>query len=198
MKNKLVIIGCGGHARSVADVYLLNNPKAEIVFFHEDAKENEFILGFPALNKYKIDEEQVFIAIGDNIKRKNEAIKYKELQSIISKNAYIGRNVSFDKGVFIANMAHVGVNSKLGSNTIINTATVIDHDVIIGENCHIAPNSTICGRVKIGNNVLVGAGSVIIDKINICDDVIIGAGAVVIKNINVKGTYVGNPLRKVK
>lgn len=198
MKNKLVIIGCGGHARSVADVYLLNNPNAELVFFHEDAKENELILGFPALSNYKIEDEQVFIAIGDNIKRKNEALKYKELQLIVSKNAYIGRNVSINQGVFISNMAHIGVNSDIGFNTIINTATIIDHDVIIGKNCHIAPNSTICGRVKIGNNVFVGAGSIIIDKINICDDVIIGAGAVVIKDINEKGTYVGNPLRKVK
>ena len=56
----------------------------------------------------------------------------------------------------------------------------------------------IDGRVSLGDRCFVSAGAVIIDKVTICDDVIIGAGTIVIKDITEKGTYVGNPARKIK
>ena len=52
--------------------------------------------------------------------------------------------------------------------------------------------------MKIGNRCFIGAGATVIDKISICDDVIIGANAAVINNIDSPGTYVGNPVRKIK
>ena len=198
MKNKLVIIGCGGHARSVADVYLFNNPDAEIVFVEENAKDGEEILGFPALKSYDIKNEKVFIAIGDNKARESELKKHKTTETIVSKKACIGKDVELGNGVFIAHEAHVGVGSKIGEGTIINSSALVDHEVLIGKNCHIAPNSTICGRCTIGKNTFVGAGATIIDKLTISDNVTVGAGAVVIKNIDKPGTYVGNPARKIK
>jgi acetyltransferase-like isoleucine patch superfamily enzyme len=45
---------------------------------------------------------------------------------------------------------------------------------------------------------LIGAGAVILDKLSICNNVIIGAGSVVIRDINDAGTYVGNPIRRIK
>lgn len=198
MENKLVIVGCGGHARSVADVYLLNNPNAEIVFVDENAKDGEKILGFFVLKTYEIKDEKVFVAIGDNEKRADELKKYSNAETIVSKTAQIGKEVILDKGVFVAHQAHIGVGSKIGEGTIINSSALVDHEVQIGKNCHIAPNTTICGRCSIGDNVFFGAGATVIDKIKITDNVIIGAGSVVVKNINDKGTYVGNPARKIK
>lgn len=198
MKDRLVIIGCGGHARSVADVYLLNNPNDDIIFVDKNAKDGEKILGFPVLKEYNITTEKVFIAIGDNNKRAEAFKKYKKICSIISKNAYIGRNVKIGTGVLIAHNAHIGVGSEIFDNTIINSSVSIDHDCIIEENSHIAPNSTLCGQVKIGKNVFVGAGSTIIDNISICDNTIIGAGSVIHKNIDQAGTYIGDDNRKIK
>ena len=42
---KVVILGCGGHARSVADVLLDLHADAEVVFVDENAAEGERILG---------------------------------------------------------------------------------------------------------------------------------------------------------
>lgn len=198
MKNKLVIIGCGGHARSVADVYLFNNPDAEIIFVDDSARDEEIILGCPVVKDYSFNGENVFVAIGECQKRAKEISKYSYIEKIISSNAYLGKDVEFAQGVFVAHKAHIGVGSKIGEGTIINTSASIDHEVEIGKYCHIAPSSTICGRSKIGDIVFVGAGATIIDKISICDDVIIGAGAVVVQNIEESGTYVGNPARKIK
>lgn len=198
MKDKLVIIGCGGHARSVADIYLFNNQNAEIIFVDENAQNGEKILGFPVLKDYNITAEKVFIAVGDNNKRAELAKKHSNLCSIISKTAYIGREVEIGNGVLVAHNAHIGTGTKICNNAIINTSVSIDHECIIGENSHIAPNSTICGRVRIGKNVFVGAGSTIIDKLTVCDNTIIGAGSIIYKNADTPGTYVGKEGQKVK
>ena len=45
---------------------------------------------------------------------------------------------------------------------------------------------------------MIGAGAIIIERLSICDNVIIGAGSLVRKDIDEPGTYVGNPLIKIK
>ncbi len=198
MKNKLVIIGCGGHARSIANVAVDAFPQIQIIFVDPYAKINELILDFPVYREYEIKEEKesVIVGIGDNYKRKLEYNKYSDLITIISKHSYIGLEVEIGKGTFIANYAHLGVSSIIGDNVIINTGACLDHEVTVARNTHIAPNATVCGRVTIGENVFVGAGAVIRDKVNICDNVIIGAGSVVLEDINIPGTYIGKITRK--
>ena len=201
MKNKLVIIGCGGHARSVADVYLSNIPDAELLFIDEEAKKNETIFNFPILREYNFSNEKFFFGIGNNEKRALKIQYYthcNNLETIVSKNSYLGKNSFLEKGVFVAHNAHIGPESRIGYNSIVNTSASLDHEVMIGNNCHIAPNSTICGRVQISNNVFIGAGVVIIDKVKICEQVTIGAGSLVLKDITEPGVYVGNPIRKIK
>ena len=71
MGNKYVIIGCGGHAKSILDVILFNEPAADVVFLDKNAKENEKILNCPVVKDYNIKDEKVIIGIGDNVKRRN-------------------------------------------------------------------------------------------------------------------------------
>lgn len=194
MENKLAIIGCGGHARSVADVVLFNDPQTEIIFVDENARENEFIMGCPIVKEKPSSFAKIHYASGDNIKR--EQMFNNDYVSIISKDAYVAPTATVGNGSFVAHHVHIGPEAKIGKACIINTSCVIDHEVCVGDFTHISANSTVCGRCKIGKNVFVGAGSVIKDKISICDDVIIGAGSVVVKNIVEAGTYVGCPAKK--
>lgn len=198
MNKKLVIYGCGGHAISIADVALFNQPDLDIVFVDNNAKDNEKKLNFPVIKEYVITNEKTIIGIGDNKKREEYSKKAKNLCALISKTAYVSKHTEIGQGVFIAHHAHVGIGSKIGDNVIINTSASVDHDCQIGANSHIAPNSTLCGKVKIGKNVFIGAGSTIIDNISICDDAIIGAGTVVCKNIDAPGTYFCKDGKKIK
>jgi sugar O-acyltransferase (sialic acid O-acetyltransferase NeuD family) len=194
--NRLVIIGCGGHAKSVLDVVLYNDPSTKVVFVDKNAKDGETIFGCPVLSDYKITDEEVFVAIGENKERKEEAEKHKNLISIVSKLAYIGSGVNIGKGVFVAHNAHVGILSQIDNYSIINTNASVDHECELGEASSLAPNTTLCGKVKIGKNVFIGAGASIIDKLIICDNVVIGAGAVVTENIEEPGLYVGIPAKR--
>lgn len=204
MKGKIVLFGCGGHARSVVNTIHKTDKAVEILLVDKNAREKEEILGCATSVSYQLcEEDNYLIAIGDNQERKSE---YERLLlekkgtciSVISESANIGIEAKIGNGSFIAEDTYIGPQAIIGNNTIINTSCVVEHEVIIGNNTHIAPNTTICGRTVIGNEVFCGAGSVIIDNMHICDNVIIGAGTVVREDITESGVYAGVPAEKIK
>lgn len=198
MQNNIIyIVGCGGHARSVADIILDNNPSQKIIFVDKNARENETIFGFSVVKDLPEDAENIFIAVGDNVKRQKLS-ENKKLINVISKRAYISSTAEISDGIFIGDGVHIGPFAKIGRGCIINNNAVIEHECEIGNFSHISVNSSICGRVHIGNNVFIGAGTTVRDYTNICSDVTVGAGAAVVKNITELGIYIGIPTRKIK
>jgi len=199
--NYLVLYGCGGHSRSVADVILYNDPSAKLVFVDEQAGESETIFGFHVVNALELSHvAQCFIAIGDNARRKEKFIEIgsARLVTVVSKRAYIGTNATIGSGSFVAHSSHLGPEVVVGHNTILNTGAIIEHESRIGNHTHIGPNATICGRSQIGDSVLIGAATYVADKVRICSHAVIGANSTIISDITEPGTYVGMPARKVK
>lgn len=194
---KLVLYGCGGHSRSVADIALANNPNIILEFIDPNALANERIFGFPVLKERSTINDPIFLAIGDNLKRKEmlQTLRPINLVSILSSIAHLGRGANIGKGCFIGNYCHIGPDVVIGKNTIINNAAIIEHESRVGEHCHIGPNATISGRCNIGDLVFIGVGATIKDKITICPNVKIGAGATVVHDIKEPGVYIGCPAK---
>ena len=201
--GKLVVYGCGGHARSIINAIHELCDRMKIILVDRNAKSDEIILGCKTVSEYELSEADGYIiAIGDNKARlelyqKLNCDKKGRCISVISKYSSVGMDTVIGKGVFVAANTYIGPQAVIGDNTIINTGSVIEHETKIGNHTHIAPHVTVCGRVTIGNNVLCGAGSIVIDNISICDNVVIGAGAVVRENIVEAGKYVGIPAKKM-
>lgn len=199
MQNKWVIFGCGGHARSIADVILYNDRSANIVFVDQNAGKNETLLGFPVLPDYTVTNEKVAIGVGNNSKRITLSLKYyNNLVSVYSKNAYVSHFAKLGKGVFIGHHAHIGVLTFVNDFVVVNTSASIDHDCELQTGSFIGPNATLCGKVLIGEASFVGASAVVRDKITVSSNIIIGTGAVVVENLTEKGTYVGVPARQLR
>lgn len=202
--KKLAILGCGGHARSVADVALTVGFDT-ILFIDENARIGEMMLGFQVLHEVPpgIEKGCVFIpASGDNLKRELQikSIEYNgwQLGSVVSPCATIGAGAKVASGTFIGHHAHVGPRAEVGVGCIINTAAIVEHDSKIGNYTHISVNATVAGTTKIGCYCFLGTGSTAIDGLNICDNVIIGAGSVVVRPIISPGTHVGIPAKLLK
>lgn len=95
---------------------------------------------------------------------------------------------------------------EIGEKTVIKCGAIIGTGVKIGRRCYIGPGAMLLhmdtdGKSTpacVGNDVFIGAGAIILPDVTIEDGVIIGAGAVVIRGRYDKGTYVGNPVRKLK
>jgi sugar O-acyltransferase (sialic acid O-acetyltransferase NeuD family) len=201
-KKKLLILGYGGHARSVADV-AISCGYAELLFVDSNANPSENFLGYrviESLDKLKGTWTDAFPASGNSHKRKDQCANIKEtglkLISLISPLSSIGSGAIIQSGNFIGHHAHVGPMAVIGRACIINSAAIIEHESYIGEYSHLSVNATICGRTKIGTFCTVGAGATVIDGLTVVDDTRIGAGAVVINSITAPGTYVGVPVQR--
>lgn len=198
------IIGSGGHCIS-----LINNffkyKDISVIYDLCTPKKNKKIHGIK-VEKFDIKKinkkEKLFIAIGDNILRKNIFYHLKKnnfiINNCISKKAKLIKPIIIKKGNSIFSNSYVGPKSKIGENNIINTGAIIEHEAEIGNNCNINPGVIICGKVKIGNNVVVGAGSIILENTEICSNVTIGAGSLINKSIKRIGLYYGSPAKFIR
>lgn len=202
LPDTLVILGFGGHARSVAEV-ALDLGIQHLVFVDDNAREGEQFNSFQVVTS--VPETRgigaFMLAIGDNVKRRLAfdvlASGNKLIYTLASKNAYVGIGVEICSGTFVAYGAYIGPEVKVGHGCILNTACVIEHECIVGDFCHISVNATLAGRCRVGNNVMIGAGATIIDGVRIASNVVVGAGAVVVNDIDEPGTYVGVPAQKI-
>jgi sugar O-acyltransferase (sialic acid O-acetyltransferase NeuD family) len=206
MKNiaGLLILGFGGHARSVADVALAAGV-LDIKFIDINAHEGESFRGFPVLKDWKGELPtgwQVFSASGDNTLRRQHRDSCHEkgwlLARLVAPTATLAVGSDLAEGCFVAQHAHIGPMARIGIGCIVNTGAIIEHECWIGDFTHVSVNATVAGRCRVGSGVMVGAGATVIDGVQIVDDVLIGAGAVVCKSINQAGAYVGNPARKLE
>ena len=200
--SDLIIIGGGGHAKSVADLAIKSG--FNVIGFLEDNDAVTEMLEFKRLGtvsdceKYA-DGVKFVIGIGNNTVRQKIYETYKiEYETLVHPSAVIGTDVVIEDGSVVMAGAVINADTRVGKQSIINTGAVVEHDCIIGEFTMVAPSSTICGFSKIGNNCWLGAGSVVNNVINICDNTTVGSGGVVVKNIEEAGTYAGVPARKIK
>jgi UDP-N-acetylbacillosamine N-acetyltransferase len=200
----LLILGFGGHARSVADV-ARDLGIEEMAFVDPNARPGDEFAGFPvfaAMPEPLPPGWTMFPAVGDNEVRQRQVedatTRGLAMESLVSRRAYIGIEAIVLPASFIAHHAHVGPMAVIGRGAIINTGAVVDHESRIGDFTHIAVNATVAGRCNIGSLVFLGAGATVVDHINIVDRVIIGAGSTVIDDITEPGVYVGSPVRRVE
>ena len=105
--ERIVIFGCGGHSRSVADVLMASTPNVELVFVDENARDGELLYDFPVVKNYQLNNEPFFLAIGDNLARKQQLAKLANtdrLISVISRNAHLGHRSSVAAGCFVGKL----------------------------------------------------------------------------------------------
>ncbi len=180
MKEKIVLIGGGGHCHSVIDVIEQEN-KYEIIGII-DIKENigKKILDYEVigcddnLETIFLSCKNAIITIGQ-IKTNHLRVKlFKKLKKIgfnlpviISPMAYVSKHSILDEGTIIMHHVLVNSNVKIGKNCIINTKALIEHDCIIGDNCHISTASVINGGVTVKDNTFIGSNSICVQGIEI-------------------------------
>ena len=200
MSLELIILGFGGHARSVAEVALSAGYEA-LIFTDENAAIGEQFLDFPVLSTIPTKTCSYFPAAGDNYRREQQIAEVRQMQwplvTLISPHSTQGRGLQKGESCMFGHHSHVGSMVSIGTSCIINTGAIVEHQSTLGDFCHVSINATLAGQVVIGSRVFIGAGATIKQGIYIADDVIIGAGATVVNDIREPGVYVGVPARRL-
>ncbi len=212
MKKKLIIIGAGGHAKTVIDT--VDKEEYEIIgLLDKDLSHiHENINGIPIIGtdrdvgRYASAEGlHAFIAIGHigDASIRNRLFSHcKELGckmiNVIHPKAVISDSCRLGEGNLIMANCAVNAQAQIGSNNIINTGAIVEHEVIVKNGVHLAPGSIVAGMSVIGDNSFIGAGSIVLQDLHIGTNVIIGAGSTVICDIPDNVVAVGSPAREIR
>lgn len=209
MKDKIIIVGGGGHSKVLINIlYKLQN--YDIVGY-TDVENKGDILGVKYLGNDNIlsdiiiREKKCFAAIGvgmvninterENIFNRVKSIGF-EFPQIISPVSTINRDVIIGEGSVVFDGVVINPGTKIGKGCIINTNSTIEHDCIIEDFSQICPGATLSGGVRVGRHCLIGTGSSVKQYLKITDYCVIGVGSAVIKNCEKSGVYIGTPARK--
>lgn len=202
--DKLIMIGAGGHSKSVADS--VRPDQYELCGFIDENKVGMHI-GLPIYGKAITDVPDYknyvyFVSIGDVGFRKMWYKRIKEyglsVVNIIDPTALISTSAKIGEGNFIGKFAIINADSIIGNNNVINTKALIEHECFIGNHTHISTNSTINGNVIVHDSVFLGSTAVCNGQLEIGEHAVIGSGTVIIKNVEPYTTVVGVPGRIVK
>lgn len=197
MKERLILIGGGGHCRSCIDVIesqdlyeiggivdLPHNIGNEILGYKIIASDEDLLR---LVKEYK----NFLITIGQ-IKtpslRRDKFALLKQLgglfPNIISSKAIVSTHAVLGEGNIVMHNAIINAGAKIGNNCIINTGAIVEHDVQIGDHIHISIGAIVNGGTKIGNGTFVGSNSVLRECVSVGNDVIVGAGVTVMRDVS--------------
>ena len=191
----LLLLGCGGHARSCIDV-IESEGRYRIVGLVGQAHEvGKVVLGYPVLGSDKdIDRlgqltRQALVTVGQ-IKSPDSRINLFErltasgwsLPAIISPFAHVSSHATIGAGTVVMHGAIVNAGARVGRNCIINSQALIEHDCNLGDHCHIATGAILNGEVSVGNASFIGSGTFVRQSTIIGNRCVIGMGQMVFKN----------------
>lgn len=209
IRNKLLVIGCGGHARFLLGLIANSHFEAlGLIDAGDDWDDSEVIMGVSVVGslssigeQYHLGWRGVALGIGDNYLRKRIYYQLREMgftfPNLIHPTAIIDATAVLGEGNVIGPSAVVGAKVVLGNNNIVNSGAVIEHQTVIGDHCHVSLSAVICGNVTIGDYVFLGANSTVIEKVNVSNRTILGAGGTLVCSTKSIGlTLIGCPAKE--
>lgn len=201
MNRGAVVVGTGGHARVVASLLAANSIDVLGFFdFENETPKPEIIDHSPLLGplkdleKYKSKITQLYLAVGDNSKRRKLYERYRDsfkMPSLTHPSAVVERNVTVGEASQICMGALLASEAKIGCGCIINTGTSVDHESSVGDFVHLAPQVVVAGRTTIGEGTFVGMNASIAPNIRVGRDAVIGAGAIVLRDVPERAKVLG-------
>jgi sugar O-acyltransferase (sialic acid O-acetyltransferase NeuD family) len=167
--SRLLIVGAGGHGRSVAEAAVLSG-QYELAGFVDDGMAvgsaiwHTSVLGSTAdLKAYAALCDKVVVAIGNNALRESLVTRLVglgfELTTVIHPKAIVSPSAVIGQGCAIMAGAIVGTEAHLGLGVIANCGSVVDHHAQVHEFGHLGVNACMAGGAILGRKAWMQAGS---------------------------------------
>lgn len=196
-----VVLGAGGHARSVVDV-LERSGHTVVAVSGADTG------GEPWHVDVLTDDREAFeliaarnlkavVAIGAGHARSTLVHELLErglaAPPVVAATATVSPRSVLGPGTVVLEHAHVGPATRVGEAVIVNTGAIVEHDCRVGAGTHVAPGAVLLGGASVGGGVLVGSGARVLPRVSVGAGATIGAGAVVTGHVADGQTVIGVP-----
>jgi len=186
--KRLLIIGTGGHGRSVAEAVLLRGDYVLAGFLDDAAVPAQRLWDWPVwgatamLSACRDRIDAVFVAIGNNVLR--EALHQRvqaqglALATVIHPTAAVSPRAAIGQGSAIMAGAVVGTGVELGEGVIVNCGAVVDHDCTVEPFGHLGVNAGMAGGSVLGRCAWMQVGAAIAQGVKVAADRVLLPGEV--------------------
>lgn len=185
----LLLIGCGGHARSVLDLIESEGHWQIHGLIGLPEEVGTMILNYPVVGT---DEDlpnlrsicpAALLAIGqlqDPAPRQRLAEQLDQLEfhcpAVISPHAVVSRHASLGEGSVVGHGAIVNAGAAVGVHCTVNTRALIEHDARVGDHCHVSTGALVNGGVQLGHGCFIGSGAMLREGLQLPAGTVISAG----------------------
>ena len=187
MMKRLLIVGAGGHDRSVAEAAA---GEFLVAGFLDDAWPGlDRVLGLPVFGKvadlarFRDVADHAFVAIGNNAVRQRLTARLREAgflpASVVHPKAIVSPSATIGPGSAIMAGAIVGTEAVLGEGVIVNCAAVVDHHCRVGDFGHIGVNAAMAGGSVLGAGAWMQAGAALGYGVEIAAERVLTSGEAV-------------------
>ncbi|WP_455425075.1 sugar O-acyltransferase [Dryocola sp. LX212] len=168
MDNSLLILGAGGHGRSIAELAALTGIYSNIAFLDDSWEPNApslppIVGRMDHLKKNQASFTHAIIGIGNNSIREQLHVQLQEeglaLATLVHPRACVSPSALLGKGSVVFAGVVIGANVRAGEGTIINCNSTVDHDGVLEDFAHLGVGVQLAGGCHIGKGAFVQAGS---------------------------------------
>ena len=168
-KTRLLVVGAGGHGRSLAEAAALSGQLEVVGFLDDSLPVGETVLGVPVLGPvasmvdHRAAADQAIVAIGNN------AVREKLMQqltaagfawsTVVHPRAIVSPSSVMGAGSAVMAGAIVGTEARLGVGAIVNCGAVVDHHATVEDYGHLGVNASMAGGTFLGHGSWMQAGA---------------------------------------
>ncbi|KAI5914811.1 acetyltransferase [Thauera sp. 2A1] len=169
MSKRIIVIGAGGHGRSVAEVIMLLGRDRLVGFVDDGADADSKVWSYPvlgttaSLTAHREIADAVLVAIGNNAVREKLHARVREadfeLLTVIHPMAFVSPSATLGEGCAVMAGAVVGTEADLGEGVIVNCGATVDHHCKVEAFGHLGVNACMAGGSVLGRGAWMQAGS---------------------------------------
>jgi sugar O-acyltransferase (sialic acid O-acetyltransferase NeuD family) len=184
---KAIIIGTGGHAKSILQMIREAGYSVAGVVDAKPANSELFLGVYPYLGtdeKLKTIRASgiaiAFVGIGGATSNLTRARIFNQLKDagyilppLVSKMANLDPTSHLGEATYVFPGATVGANCVIGTNVIVNQGSIVCHDCRIGDHVHLAPGAILAGNVTVGTASTIGMAATVMNYVTVGSDVLV-------------------------
>lgn len=192
MTRDILVVGGGGHARSVIDVLEAEGRFAVAGVVAATAPPGHSLFGYPWLGTDNDLAPLVaqcrfaVVAVGQLPRPTVRMSLFQklvdlgaELPVIKSPHAIVSPRASLERGTVVMHGAVVNAGAAIGENCIVNSMALVEHDTIVGNHCHVATGARINGGCTVGAESFIGSGAILFQRAQVPVRSVVSAGSIV-------------------
>ncbi len=161
--KSLLIIGCGGHGRIVAEAAR----DFRVVGFADDDphKVGTTVDGWTVLGAWPdVAADTCVVAIGHNAARRVVFGKLMQARRakgvVIAPGAVVDRRAEVGLGSVVRGGGVGRAGAVIGAEVLVKADALVDHDAVVDDHAHVGLNSVVSSFARVGNGEWLPSGAV--------------------------------------